>query len=300
MTDPLAESTAPDALAALTAAGVSLWLDDLNRQRLRTGNLAALIADKHVTGVTSNPTIFAAALADGEEYAAQVKELAARDADVDSVVRTLTTDDVRNACDLFAPVNAATDGVDGRVSIEVEPGLASDTAGTIAQAQELAKIVDRPNLLVKIPATAEGIPAIAATLAGGHQRERDADLLPGALRRGDRRLLLRAGAGQGERPRHLETGFRRLVLRVQGGHRDRQAAERHRHPGGIGAAGQGRDRERPAGLPALRAEVRHRPLGRAGGGRRAPAAPTLGLHRRQGPGLRRHPVRRRARGRRTP
>ena len=159
--------TMTDPLGDLTQAGVSLWLDDLNRQRLRTGNLASLIAERHITGVTSNPTIFAAALADGEEYAAQVKELAARDADVDSVVRTLTTDDVRNACDLFAGINAATDGVDGRVSIEVEPGLARNTDGTIAQAQELAKIVDRPNLLVKIPATAEGVPAIAATLAEG-------------------------------------------------------------------------------------------------------------------------------------
>jgi transaldolase len=158
MTDPLAQ---------LTAAGVSLWLDDLSRERLRTGSLAALIADKHVTGVTSNPTIFAAALADGKEYAAQVGELAARGADVDATARTLMTDDVRNACDLFAPVHAATDGIDGRVSIEVEPGLARDTDGTIAQALELSKIVDRRNLYVKIPATAEGVPAIAATLAEG-------------------------------------------------------------------------------------------------------------------------------------
>jgi transaldolase len=156
-----------DTLAQLTAAGVSLWLDDLSRERLRTGNLAALIADKHVTGVTSNPTIFAKALADGEEYATQVSELAARGADVDAAARTLMTDDVRNACDLFAAVNAATSGVDGRVSIEVEPGLAHDTDGTIAQARELVKIVDRPNLYVKIPATEEGVPAIAGALAEG-------------------------------------------------------------------------------------------------------------------------------------
>ena len=156
-----------DTLAALTAAGVSLWLDDLSRERLRTGNLAALIADKHVTGVTSNPTIFATSLSDGEEYASQVSELAARGADVDTAARTLMTDDVRNACDLFAAVNAATGGVDGRVSIEVEPGLAHDTDGTIAQARELVKIVDRPNLYVKIPATEEGVPAIAGALAEG-------------------------------------------------------------------------------------------------------------------------------------
>jgi transaldolase len=156
-----------DTLAELTAAGVSLWLDDLSRERLRTGNLAALIADKHITGVTSNPTIFAKALSDGAEYAAQVSELAARGADVDAAARTLMTDDVRNACDLFAAVNAATSGIDGRVSIEVEPGLAHDTDGTIAQARELVKIVDRPNLYVKIPATEEGIPAIAGALAEG-------------------------------------------------------------------------------------------------------------------------------------
>jgi transaldolase len=156
-----------DTLAELTAAGVSLWLDDLSRERLRTGNLAALIADKHITGVTSNPTIFAKALSDGAEYAAQVSELAARGADVDAAARTLMTDDVRNACDLFAAVNAATSGIDGRVPIEVEPGLAHDTDGTIAQARELVKIVDRPNLYVKIPATEEGIPAIAGALAEG-------------------------------------------------------------------------------------------------------------------------------------
>jgi transaldolase len=159
--------TMTDPLTLLTEAGVSLWLDDLSRERLRSGSLAALVADRHVTGVTSNPTIFAAALADGKEYAAQVRELAARGADVDATARTLMTDDVRNACDLFAPIHAATAGVDGRVSIEVEPGLARDTAGTIAQALELSKIVDRSNLYVKIPATAEGVPAIAATLAEG-------------------------------------------------------------------------------------------------------------------------------------
>jgi transaldolase len=156
-----------DALADLTAAGVSLWLDDLSRERLRTGNLADLIAHRHITGVTSNPTIFAGALGDGAEYADQVAELADRGADVAATAQTMMTDDVRHACDLFAATYAATDGVDGRVSIEVEPSLAHDTAGTVAQDKELGKIVDRPNLYVKIPATAEGIPAIADTLAEG-------------------------------------------------------------------------------------------------------------------------------------
>jgi transaldolase len=156
-----------DTLAELTEAGVSLWLDDLSRERLRTGSLKDMIEHGHISGVTSNPSIFANALGDGSEYAAKVAELSARGADLDQTARTLMTDDVRDACDLFLPLFAATDGVDGRVSIEVEPSLAHDTAGTVAQAKELSKIVDRPNLYVKIPAMAEGIPAIADTLADG-------------------------------------------------------------------------------------------------------------------------------------
>jgi transaldolase len=154
-------------LAALSEAGVSIWLDDLSRSRLQTGNLAGLIKDKHVVGVTTNPTIFANALAHGEAYDEQVRELAARGADVDAVVRELTTSDVRNACDLFRETWQASGGKDGRVSIEVEPGLAHDTDGTVAQALDLWKTVDWPNLMVKIPATVEGLPAITRTLAEG-------------------------------------------------------------------------------------------------------------------------------------
>ncbi len=156
-----------DPLADLSAAGVSLWLDDLSRQRLQSGNLQELIADRHIVGVTTNPSIFQVALADGASYQKQVAELAAQGADVDDVVRAATTDDVRDACDLFTPIFDATHGVDGRVSIEVDPRLAHDTTGTIAQAQELAKIVDRPNVLIKIPATAAGLPAITAVIAEG-------------------------------------------------------------------------------------------------------------------------------------
>lgn len=151
----------------LTAAGVSLWLDDLSRARIASGNLADLISTKNISGVTTNPTIFAAALSKGDAYAEQVGELVGRDASVEDAIRTLTTDDVRNAADLFAGVFRDTGGVDGRVSIEVEPGIARDSEATIAQAQELAKLVDRPNLLVKIPATKEGLPAITETLANG-------------------------------------------------------------------------------------------------------------------------------------
>lgn len=156
-----------DRLAELADAGISIWLDDLSRERLVTGNLAELIRDRHVVGVTTNPTIFATALSHGESYDEQVRELAARGADLHAVVRELTTTDVRNACDLFRDVWKATDGVDGRVSIEVSPALAHDTDKTVAEALDLWKTVDRPNLYVKIPATKAGIPAIARTLAEG-------------------------------------------------------------------------------------------------------------------------------------
>ncbi|MGB5148618.1 MAG: transaldolase [Mycobacterium sp.] len=154
-------------LAALSAAGVSVWLDDLSRERLQTGNLAELIATKSIVGVTTNPSIFQAALSKGTAYDAQVNELAARGADVDATIRTVTTDDVRNACDVLAKTYEASDGVDGRVSIEVDPRLAHDTDRTILQAIELRKIVDRPNLLIKIPATLAGLPAITAVIAEG-------------------------------------------------------------------------------------------------------------------------------------
>jgi transaldolase len=154
-------------LAELSAAGVSVWLDDLSRDRLRTGNLQKLIDTMSVVGVTTNPSIFQAALSKGTAYDAQVAELAARGADVDATIRTATTDDVREACDVLRPVWDRTDGVDGRVSIEVDPRLAHDTDQTVLQAIELWKIVDRPNLLIKIPATLAGLPAITAVIAEG-------------------------------------------------------------------------------------------------------------------------------------
>lgn len=156
-----------DKLAQLSEAGVSIWLDDLSRERLNTGNLAGLIRDKHVVGVTTNPTIFANAMSKGEAYDEQTKELAARGADVEATIRELTTTDVRNAADLFRDVYTATNGVDGRVSIEVDPRLAKDSDKTVAEAQDLWKTVDRPNVLIKIPATEEGLPAITKTLAEG-------------------------------------------------------------------------------------------------------------------------------------
>ena len=156
-----------DRLADLTAQGVSLWLDDLSRQRIHSGNLQHLIDTWHISGVTTNPSIFQAALKDGASYQQQLDELAARGAGVDDTVREVTTDDVRNACDLFTGIFAATHHVDGRVSIEVDPRLANETQATIDQAKELHKIVDRPNLLIKIPATVAGLPAITAVIGEG-------------------------------------------------------------------------------------------------------------------------------------
>ena len=155
-----------DRLQALADAGVSIWLDDLSRERIETGNLADLVKERSVVGVTTNPTIFAAAIADGERYDEQVRKLVADGATTDRVIFELTTDDVRNACDVLAPVY---DGkpADGRVSIEVEPALAHDTEGTIASAQELWRAVDRPNAFIKIPATDAGLAAITAAIAQG-------------------------------------------------------------------------------------------------------------------------------------
>ncbi|WP_114201885.1 transaldolase [Janibacter anophelis] len=159
--------TAPPPIAALREAGVSVWLDDLSRERLRSGNLQELIDTTGIVGVTTNPSIFQAALADGDAYTEQLTQLAGEGKDVDEVVFTLTTDDVREACDLFAPVYEATDGVDGRVSIEVDPRLAHDAERTAVVAKELADAVDRPQVYIKIPATEAGLPAITRTLAEG-------------------------------------------------------------------------------------------------------------------------------------
>ncbi len=156
-----------DNLKSLSDAGVSIWLDDLSRERLETGNLADLVKNSNVVGVTTNPSIFAAALSDGERYDAQVHELAARGSDVDRTVFYLTTRDVRDACDQLNNTFEASGGVDGRVSIEVAPTLAHDEAATVASAQELSDEVDRPNVLIKIPATTAGAPAITTTIGNG-------------------------------------------------------------------------------------------------------------------------------------
>jgi len=156
-----------DHLKELSALGVSIWLDDLSRPLITGGGLQALTDTSSVVGVTTNPTIFAAALSQGDSYREQISALAAEGRTVEEAVFALTTDDVRNACDIMLPIYLASGGEDGRVSIEVDPHYAHYTAETVEQAQDLHATVDRPNVLIKIPATVEGLPAISQTLAEG-------------------------------------------------------------------------------------------------------------------------------------
>lgn len=161
-------STAPTTpLASLAHAGVSIWLDELSRDRLESGDLAHDVAERHVVGVTTNPSIFAKAVSGSSAYDAQIRDLAARGVEVGEAVRMITTADVRDACDQLRPAYDASDGMDGRVSIEVDPRFARNTEATIAEARQLWWLVDRPNAMIKIPATREGLPAITAAIAEG-------------------------------------------------------------------------------------------------------------------------------------
>ena len=156
-----------DRLQALADAGVSIWLDDLSRERIETGNLAELVETRSVVGVTTNPTIFQGAISAGVGYEEAIAAQAIAGATADDAIFALTTTDVRDACDIFRPIYDATGGVDGRVSIEVSPDLAHDTAATVAEAKKLHAAVDRPNVLIKIPATKAGLPAITEVIAAG-------------------------------------------------------------------------------------------------------------------------------------
>ena len=153
-------------LAELSKAGVAVWLDDLSRDRIRSGNLQSLVDEHSVVGVTTNPTIFAAAISGSKSYDDQVHAMAVRKVSVEEALRTITAADVRDACDLLAPVAQRT-GRDGRVSLEVSPGVAHDTDATAAEAAHLWWLVDRTNLFIKIPATQEGLAAITTSIAGG-------------------------------------------------------------------------------------------------------------------------------------
>ncbi len=152
---------------ALSDAGVSIWLDDLSRERMDSGSLQELIDTRNVVGVTTNPSIFQAAISGRSEYDADIARLAGEGKDVDGIVEVLTTDDVRRASDLFSDVHAASHGFDGRVSIEVDPRLAHETEKTIEQAKHLFEVVGRENVMIKIPATEAGLPAITAVIAEG-------------------------------------------------------------------------------------------------------------------------------------
>ncbi|MFF7091350.1 transaldolase [Streptomyces rubradiris] len=156
-----------DALKRLSEEGVAIWLDDLSRKRITSGNLAELIDQQHVVGVTTNPTIFQKAISQGDGYDQQLSDLAARKVTVEEAIRMITTADVRDAADILRPVFDATGGQDGRVSIEVDPRLAHHTKATVAEAKQLAWLVDRPNTLIKIPATQAGLPAIAEVIGLG-------------------------------------------------------------------------------------------------------------------------------------
>jgi transaldolase len=156
-----------DRLAELSAQGVAVWLDDLSRPRLTTGGLQKLRDEQHVVGVTTNPSIFQKALSDADAYDAQLKDLALQGVTVEEAVRLMTGRDVRDACDVMRPAYDASDAVDGRVSIEVDPRKAHETESTVAEAKTLWWLVDRENLFIKIPATLAGLPAITATLAAG-------------------------------------------------------------------------------------------------------------------------------------
>ncbi|MGA4842688.1 transaldolase [Streptomyces sp. G45] len=156
-----------DAVKRLSDEGVAIWLDDLSRKRITSGNLAELIDQQHVVGVTTNPSIFQKAISSGDGYEQQLADLAARKVTVEEAIRMITTADVRDAADILRPVFDATDGQDGRVSIEVDPRLAHNTAATIAEAKQLAWLVDRPNTLIKIPATKAGLPAITEVIGLG-------------------------------------------------------------------------------------------------------------------------------------
>ncbi|WP_151481204.1 transaldolase [Streptomyces albicerus] len=162
------EATATaETLKNLSAEGVSIWLDDLSRRRIESGNLAELVDTRHVVGVTTNPSIFQAAIGSGEGYEEQLADLAVRGVTVDEAVRMMTTADVRAAADILRPVYDATGGRDGRVSIEVDPRLAHNTGATVAEAKQLAWLVDRPNVMIKIPATKAGLPAITEVIGLG-------------------------------------------------------------------------------------------------------------------------------------
>ena len=273
-----------DTLGQLSAAGVSVWLDDISRDRLRTGNLQELIDGRHVVGVTSNPTIFAHAVDHGNAYDGQLADLKTRGVTVEEASRAITTYDIRWACDVLRPVYDATGGLDGRVSIEVDPRVANDTPQDHRRGAQPVVDGGPAEPVHQDPRHARRAARDHAGHLGGDQRQRHADLLAAAVRRGHRRLPGGPGAGPGSRARPVPDPLGGVLLRQPDGYRGRFPAGQAGHPGGDGAARQGGHRERPAGLRAVRAAVRRGTLAGAAGQRGADPAAAVGLDVHEGPG----------------
>ena len=280
-------------MPALLELGQSIWLDYLRRGMIRSGELAGLI-DAGLRGMTSNPTIFEQGIAEDDDYDEALARLATSGRTDAEIFEALAVEDVRSAADLFRPVYDQTNGGDGFVSIEVSPGLARDTRGSVAEAERLWRAVDRPNVMIKIPGTAEGWPAIEQCLDRRHQHQHHVAVLGRALPEGGRGVPGGAGSppreGRADRP----GGIGRLVLREPGGHRGGCPARQDRPAGGEGAGRHHRHRQRPPRLRGVRADQGERPLAPAGGEGRQGAAAALGQHRHQEPGLLRRALPRRA------
>ena len=279
-------------LHELSDHGVSVWIDSLSREMLETGELARLMEEDAVVGVTSNPTIFQKALSEGDWYDAQLREAVAQTDDTTELFIALAQEDIRDACDLLAPVWERTQGIDGWVSLEVDPTLAYDRDATFAQATRFHAEVARPNLYVKIPGTEPGLGAIEDSIAAARSinvtlifgLERYAAVVEAYLRGLER--LVEAGGDPGS------------VLSVASFFVSRVDTEADRRLDEVGTArpeGQARGREREARLPSLAGGVLGRPVGGARVGRRAAAALPLGLDLHEEPGLPRRPLRRGAR-----
>ncbi len=294
----------------LNEAGTAVWLDDLSRDRLDSGELRRQVEAGLITGVTTNPAILHRAVTTSTAYAGQLAALARLGTAPGDAVRLLACADVRRAADALRPVHDATDGRDGMVSLEVSPDLAHDTAGTLAEARLLHWLVDRPNVMIKIPATDAGLPAVADCLAEGISV--NVTLIFGADRYtqvwdaflGGMERAAAAGRDLGR----IASVASVFVSRVDGAvdplldeaHTARAAALR-----GTAALGGGRQTSapppsfpppRPPGLRTPREGPGGPALAGPRGPRRPPAAPAVGVDRREGPRLQRHPLRRRAGG----
>ena len=267
-------------LKQLAAHGQSVWIDFLSRPFVEDGDLEGLVRDG-VAGVTSNPTIFQAAIAEGDAYDEQLREVLKTETEPKEVFLALAVEDIRGACDILRPTwdEVGENARDGWVSLEVDPNLAHDTQATIDEAKRLHELVDRPNLFVKIPATKEGLPAIEESIAAGipinvtliFSLERHREVAEAYVRG--------VAAARGLRRRPRADGVRRLVLRLARRHRGRQAPRRDRRP--RRAQGHARDRQRQARLRDLQAGLRRRAVGGAARQGRVARSAACGRRRRR-------------------